>query len=125
MDGSIMTFYLNGSFVLPDITPTETLISKEEAISLAVEEFSKAVNEEYPISYSQESLEGISYILAEPVTFVYNQMENSIAPCWRIPLERFVKMAGDDGDAISVNGSGGSLYEVNATTGEVLDKERW
>ncbi len=128
MDGSTMILNLRGSFVLPDITPTETRISKEEAISLAAEEFSKTMEERYPIKLPQESLSSVSYRLAEPVAFVYviyNQTADSITPVWRIPLARYITTVDDDGNAYSGNSDGGIMYEVNATTGEVLETASW
>ncbi len=126
LDGSIMFFSLNGSFVLPDITPTETRISREEAISLAVEEFSKVVyEEEYPVSDAQEPSAGVRYVLAKPATFVYSQAEGRITPCWEIPLARYFTTIDDEGNAIDMNTIGGRFYEVNATTGEVVLSALW
>ncbi len=111
-DGSIMFFSLHGSFVLPDTTPTETLVTEEEATTLALDEFRKSMEGSNPAQDYQGSLVGTDFVVTEPVKFVYAQMDDSITPFWKITVGHKGTM-------------GGREYQVNATTGEVMLSLIW
>ncbi len=75
-----MFFGLHGSFVLPDTEPTETMVTEEEATTLALDEFRKSMGESDSEQYYQGSTSGTDFVVTEPVKLVYVQMDDSITP---------------------------------------------
>lgn len=123
IDGRIVHFYIKGDFMPPGVKPTEVRVDEEEARSLAMEMFERDSKEsgEY-VPYLKQDITEAEVRVQEPVEFVYVQdwhEDGGITPVWRVEMTYIVTT--EHGGREYSNVVRHCIYQVDATTGEVLN----